>query len=1522
MGVQPQDSRDPASPSPASPPPATARPCLARRLAPLALAAGVAAVAWWGADGAAAGLYRQLKPQLERQLGRVMGHPLELGPYRGLRPWGVAAGASRFRPGPDNPSTAEVEAVTVSLDPLASLARQAWMLRLELRGARAELRPNRRGAYWELGRFPPGAEPPRLGLEIRLREAAQVRLLPPALAGQPNRPLQASLQGRTRLELWRRQLRLDGSLRPAAGGVLPFQGALNWRDRRWSAAVAPRQLPVAPLVPLLPAGVQRQLAGRLEGLASGRLELMDPGRSRSAQASWRPTSAGTPDRRCQGQLQVRGARWRWPVLPAPLAAERLTLRCRGQALQLLPGELAMGPWSGRVQGRFQLAGRQAGRLELQLQARERQRGHRLGGSLAGPWRHLAGRLQGRLQLPAIGQGPARPLDLSARLELDGRPDRRGAAPLRLLLPELVVRRGDARLTAGGSVWPRLDLRSRELRLGRDLWRDLPALTGPLGASPQLEADLRASGSLADPRLALALRQRRNLLVGPWNAQLAWARQRLVLEQLTGPELRASGRMPLAWGRQGLRAGELNLQLALRRYPLARLTPLLGSRVRGVFEAWGTLRGPLAALRPELELQVESPGAGPLALAETWRGHLIPTPGGGGALELDALAPAPPGRLTASLGRNWLPSRVQLERQEGQLAFSGSPRRYLWRARAFPLAGLSLALGPRQRLQPLSGLLSGQGALDLQPLWMHGSARIEAPQLLGIRGRRFDAHGEYRGDRFELTGLLQPRGDGRRSGGQIGLRLRGERGGALWSRLEGRDLSADLIRELLEAWPQWRGGPPPPRGRARDLGSLAIDTLGGSLQDQLQALAAAQQQLASRVVLARERSPRPQLHDLQALVDANLTLTGPSPDRLHLDLSARGHLWLEREDRDQVLASEPLRVRLEGPLGQGGGRFSFDHLPLALLAMLTPVPEGLRGGLSAQGRYRLGGASPELEATLALQQASLNGQALSLERGALALDGEALEVDWSLRSAGASSDVEFKGRVPLQPEAEGLELRLASRADGLRFLASLAGPSVRWQQGTADLQLLVRGSLRQPIANGFLRFRKGVLEVAGQTMRELEATVLFDFAELELQELSARVGERGLLSGSGQLALVTPSEDQARPLTLQLRQAPFSVPRLRAVADGAVRVGGSLLRPQLGGELRLSRGVLNVQPGQLAKEEAPEQPVSMRQLVEERWDFNQPIVVMGPDIESGTSRSLREAVPNLPFIGLDGLRLRLGPDLRVVVPNVVNFSTAGLLTLNGPLDPSLQARGVVRLLNGRLGLFTTSFSLDPDAPNVAVFTPSLGLIPYLDIALRTRVSDNIATGRTDRSSIYDWNVAAPTTALDQLNLIRVVLTVSGPADRLMENIRLRSSPPLPEDRLVALIGGNSLVGLIGGNATAALATALGQSLLSPVVGSLSEAFGQRFSFALYPTYFAPADTASSSGPGQTRTRRIPSQLVLGSEIGLDLTERFNFSVLAAPNRSDIPPQMTLRYQASDKLGLQGSVDSEGRWQTQLQLFFRF
>ncbi|NDD46682.1 MAG: DUF490 domain-containing protein, partial [Synechococcaceae bacterium WB9_4xB_025] len=349
---------------------------------------------------------------------------------------------------------------------------------------------------------------------------------------------------------------------------------------------------------------------------------------------------------------------------------------------------------------------------------------------------------------------------------------------------------------------------------------------------------------------------------------------------------------------------------------------------------------------------------------------------------------------------------------------------------------------------------------------------------------------------------------------------------------------DLLQELLAAVPHWGGLPPTPSGRAFDLGTLVFNTQGLSLADQLTALAQAQRQRQR----AQSAQTKAALQDLRGVLDADFTLRGPSADRLFVDLAARGHLWLQGTDRDLALTDQPTVVRLHGPLNQGG-EFELAHLPLALLALVAPVPEGLRGSLSSRGSYRLGGPKqrPAFELNLALQNASLNGERLALERGEVTLQNNQLALDWVLRGGGSSEVVDVRGTVPLSASSDALELRIGSRGDGLRFLTALSGSAVQWKQGSADLELLVRGSLLQPVANGFLRFSNGVMQLADQTVRDLDAVLLFDFSSLEMQSLSARVGEKGQLSGSGDLNLFASGEGApVRRLNLSVKQAPFKL----------------------------------------------------------------------------------------------------------------------------------------------------------------------------------------------------------------------------------------------------------------------------------------------------------------------------------------------------------------------------------------------
>jgi len=1468
---------------------------------------------WFGADQLAGRLYQHWRPQLERQIGRGLGRPLQLGPYQGLRPWGLTIGPSRLYAGPADGSSASVGGLEVSVAPLASLRQRLPVIQLAVEGGDLQLVRNPQGRFWVFGG---GAakQPPRLSLGIRLADRTRVRVQPFGL--------DLAVGGGLAVALHRQQVDWNGlaQLPAAPGGEPPgrfqLEGGANWGSGDLRLRLGVLEQPLAPLARLWPS---QRPGTRLAGRLAGRLVLA--------------RSGGRP--RCDGSLRLGGLIVQDRALPAPLQVERLALRCAGDRLALASSPWTMANWRGSAWGALALNRW----VNLKLSAEDPKRGDQLSLDLRGPW------LQPRLELAGLvplGRGtPASPAPL--RLKGEIQVDRRQA--LGLQLARLRLSTGRSELQAEGRLWPRLELRSRSLNLHPSLWESAPWLRPLLDANQPVAGQLRASGPWNEPRLRgvfvqagrtlleleasrsrangirgelrapAGLRLNQAAVLGPASASLAWGSNLLRLTALRSPELRARGQLPLRWQKRlGLVAGDLALDLEAAPFQLQRLSPLLGVALGGDLAASGSLRGPLGRLRPDLQLTLRDPASGPLRLRETWRGRLTAQVGAGGELRMLAQAPAMPGELQASLAPNWLPRQVLLRRGQGSLRLSGSPQRYGWQASNLPLEGLLLSVGARATPGPLGGRLGGQGFLELQPLAMGGEIRLERPVLLQLQGQRLTASGRYRQQLFQLKGKLQPLGTG-----TVAITAQGRRAGPLRARLEGRGLPLSFFEQLAEAWPQIQGAPARPMGPARVLGNGWIASLGSTIDHQLAALDRARQRLDT-FRLAPLDPPRFHPEDLRGLVDADLSLQGPSIQALRLDLAAKAHLWQKGDNQDEALLLDPLVVTVQGPLSGGPGRFGVEGLPLSLLALLTPVPRGLRGALDLEGDYRLAGARSRVSTNVALRQGSLNDTPLRLEQADVTLNDGTVAFQASLRGGDAENSVDLIGTVPLDPATEGLRLRVSSRGDGLHFLNDLTTAETIWRKGSADLELLVRGSRREPVANGFLRFRGGELRLAGQTVRQLEATVLFDFQELLVQELTARLGERGTIKASGGLGLFE-ATPQRNPLAVEVSEAQISVPRLKARLDGDLGISGSLLKPTLSGELQVSRGTINGQQGELARADAKGtvRPATIPRLVEQGWDFQQPLLLLGPEVETSTGLALREAIPNFAYLRLSDLRLRFGPDLLVVSPPVAAFKTGGLLTLNGPIDSSLRASGVVRLLSGRLSFFTTTFSLDPQAPNVAVFTPSQGLVPFVDIALRTRVSNTLSIGR-DRNPISELDLRGGFTPLDQLSLVRVTLKVSGPADRLGESIELRSNPPLSRDRLVALIGGNTVAGLGEGNAGAALATVVGQSLLSPLLSSLTEALGERVSFAIYPSFVTPSTQTSQTG--QISRRRVPSQLVVGSELGLDLSDRFNFSVLAAPNRSDIPPQLTLRYQVNDTVGVQGSFDTEGRWQTQMQLFFRF
>ena len=143
--------------------------------------------------------------------------------------------------------------------------------------------------------------------------------------------------------------------------------------------------------------------------------------------------------------------------------------------------------------------------------------------------------------------------------------------------------------------------------------------------------------------------------------------------------------------------------------------------------------------------------------------------------------------------------------------------------------------------------------------------------------------------------------------------------------------------------------------------------------------------------------------------------------------------------------------------------------------------------------------------------------------------------------------------------------------------------------------------------------------------------------------------------------------------------------------------------------------------------------------------------------------------------------------------------------------------------------------------------------------------------------------------------------------------------MSRQQLLGLIGGNSLSAL-GGASGAALATVVGQSLLSPVLGTLTDAMGQRLQVAIFPTYVNPEVKSEE----ERTSGNVAPTLTLVTEFGVALTDKFNLSLLMAPNTNDVdvPAQAIVSYRLTPTTSVSAAMDDNGTWQSQLQVFFRF
>ena len=975
-------------------------------------------------------------------------------------------------------------------------------------------------------------------------------------------------------------------------------------------------------------------------------------------------------------------------------------------------------------------------------------------------------------------------------------------------------------------------------------------------------------------------------------------------------------------------GKLNAKVESPGFSLNLLRSFLNQSISGELSGKGYVYGPLASLQSNFELSIKNPQFSNIRIQENWEGNFASQNGIGGKLSMKSTGAAIPSSLVTSFDNEWNIDSIKINRLGGIIEVLKDDK-YKWNAKDFRLDRLEIALPPEKSFKRIFGTLSGSGIVDINPFIFRGDINLKYPRLTGFKLKDVNLYGEYEKNKYLVNGKFIPLDNG-----EINIKVERILGKLFKSSIELKKISPSwLINNSLQI-PKINIETPIPSGRAKELGQLTIKPQKNSLDLQLK------EWLESVISVSNRQNSKRQKEiinpdDVKGYVNAKINIYGSDISNLDIDLDASGKLWTNKNNLSSINNVKPFSVIIKGPLRIGEGIFNITNIPFSLLSIIFPTPSGLSGVFGINGKYFLSKRRSYIQSELVSKNLGIGREKLILNKGLLNFSDSNIDLDIDLKSSTSIDSLLIKGKLPTTL-TRPINLRVESHGDGIKFLDQFTGDTLKWNSGRADLRLLVSGTIKEPKANGFLVLNNGELVFRGKNINSLNSTIVFDFNRVEVKTLKAQLEDYGNINGKGDIALFKYKELEAEPLKINIDKYNLNTSSLDLVISSDLIFYGSIFKPIIAGSVEVKEGTIFTQRASnkndkklnIQKERNEYKKIS-DVLPEQSWDRINPLILFIKDENAPASKIVNSIIPDgFSTIKLDNLRVNLGPNLKIISQPVANFEVEGFLLLNGSVDRSINANGLVKLQNGRVNLFTTTFYLDKRSQNVAVFVPSMGLIPYVDVKMISRVPDTVRDPTEINSSSDFVTNGSGAFGIGGSRFVKVEIIATGPADRLKNNYQLRSTPPVPENELIGLIGGNSLTNLFQGRDNNVFADVLNRSFVTPVLGNISGAFNERLQIALYPAYIntATSDTELiESQPGNSSedsSSQLSSQQAWVTEMGIDLTDRISFSLQATPNREDIPPQGNLTIQLNQNFGLFGSFDKNGNWQSQLEIFLRY
>ena len=1013
-----------------------------------------------------------------------------------------------------------------------------------------------------------------------------------------------------------------------------------------------------------------------------------------------------------------------------------------------------------------------------------------------------------------------------------------------------------------------------------------ALNGPIAS---LSADtLRARGQVN-------FSQGLSLIEQPLDARFRWNGRQIVVQSATAKGFRADGTIDADLQTpQGPQITALNLNIKADDYDLRTLAALGPTAIplTGQADLAGRLTGTPESPNLVATLQLEDLAVSQFQFEPVMKGDLAFGQG------VEMRVGGERDRINVSLNSQFLPNSFLIRRDQALAKGTTQGDLLSVDVQQFPLQAFNLNPIPNSRLGPVAGIASAQLQANLKQQTLVGSFDIDQPALKQIQANRLTGNIRYREGVASLSQakLIKDKsqylldaefipGENPKYSGKLAV-------------VQGNIADVATIAQAVD----FTGtSSPESYGTAADLQTIPV-SVNGPLLTQLRRFTEIQQ-----LAILKENEKNQSLFALDGLsgeFGGQIAFAGSVKTGVNADFDLRGQdfklgiygidqLIVNGELKEGLLTLEPLRIQkgesllaFQGQLGSSSqtGTLQLQNVSIEPLTPFLDLPVKVAGKLNGQVDLSGNLDNPQFAGEFDLVDGRLDDTVINSARATLNYRQAILSIDSQARIN--SQPLSLKGEVPyaplfssVTPATDQLSLTASIQDDGLSLL-SLFTDQVAWKGGKGAVKVGVTGTIDQPIVDGTVRFEQARLQAAAleQPMTNLTGTIKFDRNWVTIPRLTANI-DQGKLAVTGTLPIFQPSTSQS--LAVNLTDLDLKVQELyEGGVNGAINIAGSALQPRVAGKLQLSDGKVK-----LAKSDS------------------------SPQSEGDTVDPTVSAAASGNPIEFKNLAVQIGENVKISQPPVLSLIATGGLTVNGSVDDPI-VDGLVRFRKGSINLVTTLFSVDGRRENYAKFDSRYGLDPYLNIGMRTTVTEVIQASTTDLNEFAEL----PSSAISTVQSVKVKATVDGRVSQLVKDfgkvVTLSSRPNRSDGQIIALLGGGIDKSLRDGQATQAIANIGSSAAFSTVQQSLNDALGNRASFRAFPVLL----------PNQNENQS--SVLAFGVELGYDITDRLSASALQILTGVDEPTLFNLSYEINDQMRARTSVSSDGEAVGVLEYRIRF